>query len=125
MANAQNRLLFSRLTADPGSALNPNLGCLVNLLRVSRVPELSLGGLGGLRNEHLLASEPDGPALRRQSGPQPGGAVPAEVKLALPGHAVDGPDRRAAPVTCLVHVVTPAAMAPGPGDQWLHRGDRS
>src|SRR5215471_6039856 len=41
--------------------------------------------------------------------------MPAEVELAPPGHAVDGPDRRAAPVTCLVHVVTPAAVAPGPG----------
>src|SRR5215472_11342385 len=74
-----------------------------------------MGRLAGSRNEHLLADEPDGPALRSQSGPQPGGAVPAEVELAPPGHAVDGPDRRSAPVTCLVHVVTPAAMAPGPG----------
>ena len=114
---------FSQLTADPGASVNPNPGCLVNLLRVSRVPVLSLGGLGGLRNKHLLASEPDGPALRRQSGPQPGGAVPAEVEFAPPGHAEDGPDRGAAPVACLVHVVTPAAVAPGP-DQWLHRGDR-
>ena len=108
MANAQNRLLFSQLTADPGSCLNPNPGCLVNLLRVSRVPELSLGGLDGLRNKHLLANEPDDPALRRQSGPQPGGAVPTEVEFAPPAHAEDGPDRRAAPVACLVHVVTPA-----------------
>jgi len=79
------------------------------------VPELSMGGLAGLRYKQLLANEPDGPALRRQSGPQPDGAVPAEVELAPPGHAVDGPDPRAAPVTCLVHDVTPAAVAPGPG----------
>jgi len=68
------------------------------------VPELRMGGLAGLRYKQLLANEPDGPALRRQSGPQPDGAVPAEVELAPPGHAVDGPDRWAAPVTCLVHV---------------------
>ena len=68
-----------------------------------------------MRNENLLANEPDGPALCRRSGPQPGGAVSAEVEFAPPGHAVDGLDRRAAPVACLVHVVTPAAVTPRPG----------
>src|SRR5215471_8388062 len=67
------------------------------------------GRLAGLRNEHLLADEPDGPALRGQGRPQPGGAVQTEVELALPGRAVDGPDRRSASVTCLVHVAPPAA----------------
>ena len=41
--SAQNRSLFTQLTADPGSPLNLNPGCLFNLVRVFRVLWLSLG----------------------------------------------------------------------------------
>jgi hypothetical protein len=59
--------------------------------------------LAGLRDEHMLANRPDGPALRGQSRPQPSSAVPTEVEFAVPGRAVRGPNRWPAPVTGLVH----------------------
>jgi hypothetical protein len=46
--------------------------------------------------------------------------VPAEVELALPVHAVDGTNRRSAPVTRLVHLTPPSRAlrrGPGPADQ--------
>src|SRR5262249_6428461 len=68
------------------------------------------GRLAGLRNEHMLANRPDGPALRGQSRPQLNGAVPAEVEFAGLGCAVGGPDSWPAPVTCLVHAAPLAGM---------------
>src|SRR5260370_16682127 len=60
----------------------------------------------------MLASGPDGPALREERRPQPVRAVPAQVQLAVPLDAVDRSDRGAAPVTRLVHLRSPSVDKP-------------
>ena len=66
------------------------------------------GAFVSLRRERMLASGPDGPALREERRPQPVRAVPAQVQLAVPLDAVDRSDRRPAPVTHLVHLRSPS-----------------
>ena len=69
-------------------------------------PRASPGELNHPR-ERMLASRPDGPALCRQRGPVAGCAVPAQVKLPRPVHAVCRSDRGSAPITCLAHLLPP------------------